>query len=118
MTVKEAAEALQAALKTVPGTRVYTDPSAMVDPPGLVIGPPRLQWQTMCTGPTEAVFTVYVVTALNDRTLERLWELVPQVADAVDNNMYDAVVLRADPGVFPAGGPDLPAYEMTIEISL
>lgn len=115
--VKAKAEELETAAKTVPNVRFYRDLGATVDPPALVIGPPRLQWESYCVDPTSATFIVIVMVAMNERAQEALWDLVPLVAAAM-SDVEDAVVTTASPGVFNAGGTDLPSYEITVEVSL
>lgn len=120
MTVQEAATQLNAALTalaTDQGLRHYPDPGAVIDPPGTVLGPPALTWEGYCDGPTSARFLVYVVVPVDERALERLWALVPQVANAVQEQVSDATVTRADPGTF-TGTVDLPCYEIQIDVSL
>lgn len=116
-TVKEAAEQLAAAATTVADVRVYTDPSDMLDPPAVVVGPPGLLFEGPTSEPTSATFPVYVVEKLAARALEKLWQLVPEVSDALDQ-LDDVAVVRADPGVFRSGTTDLPCYEITAEVSL
>lgn len=113
--VSAAAAALEAALKTVDGFRVYADPAATVDPPGLVLVPPILTWSAYRGDPTDATFVVAVVVKPDARAVERLWEHVPLVAAAVDG-LSDAAVRRAEPGTWTAN--DLPAYLIEIEVSL
>lgn len=113
--VRDAAHALATALSTVDGVRVYTDPSATVDPPGLVIGPPSLSFEAFCPDPTSAAFMVYIVTAGDGRAVERLWDLVRLVAGAVEAHTPGAVT-SATPGSW--GTPELPAYVLRIEVPL
>lgn len=109
----EASAALTAALRTVAGVRVYTDPAAVVDPPAAVLGPPSLTWSALCPEPTSARFLIYVVVAADDQAMPRLWGLVPTVAAAVDA-LPEASVIRATPGAFT----ELPSYEIETEVSL
>lgn len=89
-----------------------------VTPPAVIVGVPPFEPLGMCSGPASAVFPLYVVVDLNDRSLERLWELVPAVWSAVEDNT-DGVVRRADPGTYVAGaGADLPCYELAVEYPL
>ena len=111
--VAEAAGALLEALQGVAGARVYSDPGATLDPPALLLGPPSLTWETVCSDPTSARFIVYVVVKVSERAMEQLWELVPEVAQAIDATT-DATVRQADPGTWK----DLPAYEIQVEVSL
>lgn len=117
MTVKEAAEALEAALGAIEGARVYRELGATLDPPALVLGPPALSWEAVCREPTAATFIVHVVEAADERALERLWLLVPQVAEAIDS-VLDASVRRADPGTYPTGGSELPSYSVQVDVAL
>ncbi|WP_435583377.1 hypothetical protein [Amycolatopsis thermoflava] len=115
-TVTEAAAQLEAALKSVDGLR-YVQLGSDVDPPGLVLGVPQLNWEGYGSAPATATFPVIVVVAMDDRALEQLWKLVTPVATAVDT-VPDAVVQTADPGVFNAGNQDLPCYTLSVEVSL
>ena len=114
-----AATELEAALRTVKAVGVHRDPGAILEPlPAAVLGPPALTWAGQAgSGPESARFLVYVVVDPDERAVERLWELVAQVADAIDENS-GAVVIRADPAVFVSGGRDLPCYELQVEASL
>lgn len=115
--VTEAAAELAAAIATVEGIRVYTRAGATVDPPAVVIGPPTLTWETTCTDPNESAFPVAVVVAAGDRAMDRLWDLVPLVAAAIES-VPGAVVRTATPGSFAVGASDLPSYEIAVEMSL
>lgn len=117
MSIAAVVDDLREALETVDGVRVYTDPGAVLDPPAIVIGPPRLDWETGSPEPTTARLLVIVAVTADDRALPRLWALVPQVAAAIED-VVDAVVLSASPGSWMAGGADLPCYEITTEVSL
>jgi hypothetical protein len=117
-TVERAATALEGALATVPGLRVYTDPAAVVDPPAAVIGPPQLTWEAYSSDPTSARFVVFVVVAQDERSMPRLWELVPQVVATVET-LVDAVIRSpVNPGAWTSGGTALPCYQIPIEVSL
>ncbi|MHA6626886.1 hypothetical protein ACU61A_15735 [Pseudonocardia sichuanensis] len=113
--VAEAAAALEAALKTVEGLRVYTDPAATVNPPGVVVVPPTLTWGGYRDGPTDALFVVAVVVRPDARAVERLWELVPRVAAALDE-LPDVAVRQAEPGTW--GSSNLPAYLIETGVAL
>jgi len=115
--VADAAKALTAALDAVTGLRVYADPGADVRPPAAVLGPPSLVWESVCTDPSGARFLIYVIQQVDERALERLWDLVPLVAEALDA-VPDMAVTRADPGSYSSGGTDLPAYLIQVEVSL
>jgi hypothetical protein len=115
--ITDAAEDLLAAMEAVEGVRLYRDPGATVDPPGIVLGPPTMRWESSCLAPSSARFIVYVTERADERALERLWDLVPTVAEALDQ-LSKAAVLQAAPGTFTSGGVDLPAYLIEVEVSL
>jgi hypothetical protein len=114
--VQDAAMALETALKTLPGFRLYRL-GENIDPPGIVVGPPKLDWTSFCGDPTEATFSVFLIEAMDDRSLERLWEHVAPVSVAVDS-VQDAVVRSATPGIYEAGATKLPCYVLSVEVSL
>lgn len=120
-TVVEATADLVTALRTVPGAATTTDPGAtLANLPALVLGPPRLLWSSdgpYGRGPTDALYTLYVVVDADERAIERLWQLVVDASVAVDN-VSEGVVVQADPGVFPSGTAQLPCYDVQIEVPL
>jgi hypothetical protein len=87
-----------------------------VDPPAVIVGAPALLWEGLC-GPTSAQVIVWVVVTLDDLSLARLLELVPLVAVALDT-VENATVVRADPGTYPIGTSDLPAYQIHVDVAL
>jgi hypothetical protein len=116
--VKAAAVALEAAVATVDGLRVFRDPGAAVDGPTAILGAPALTWEVVCREPTSARWTVFVVVPNNERAVEMLWDLVPAVVGAVEEHTA-GVVTRADPGSFPPGDEGvLPAYLVQVDIPL
>lgn len=120
-TVKEAATTLETKLKEL-GRPVLRDPGQRVDPPALILGPPGLGWSGYCgPAPTTARFSVWIVVPADGHALERLWELVPQVAakveELVDATLAD-VERAAQPATFPSGGVELPAYEVQVDYAL
>ena len=110
-------ELLQGAAKTVQGIRAHTDPTTTPDPPVVAVGPPTLTYDGYSGDPVSATYPVYVAVAVDSRAIERLVDLAPRVATAI-TDITDAVVMRAEPTVFNGGGPPLPAYEITVEVSL
>lgn len=119
MNTREAAEALLAALDTVEGCKSYRM-GDNITPPGLVLGPPALTFEGYCADPllpTSATFIVWVVVAADSFSMERLWDLVPTAAQAIET-VPDAGVERADPGVFDLGTNGLPAYLLTVPVTL
>lgn len=108
--------ALMDALRTVEGLRVYDDLAAVVDPPGAVVGPPRLSPEGYSADLVNAVFVVGLVAPASDRALDVLFDLIQSVCDA----LYDvpgAVVTECTPGTWPAGASSLPAYLIEVEVS-
>jgi len=116
--IEEAADDLLAALRTVEGVWAYSDPGAPVEvPAATVLGPPALTWEAGCGGPTSARWLVYLVVAADETALARLWALLPAVVAAIDA-LPNAAVIRADPGAYLAGGPELPCYEIQADYAL
>lgn len=120
-TPKEARAELGEALKALAAEphqfRYYDNLGANIDPPATLVGLPRLAWESGCGEPTSATFLVYLVVPLDDRAVDRLQDMLPVVVDAIES-VPDAVVTTATPLVSPFGGRDLPAYEITVEVSL
>lgn len=116
-TLTEWPDLLRGAAKTVQDIRAHADPTATPDPPVVAIGPPSITWEGYSGEPTSATYPVYVVVALDSRSIERLVDLAPKVAAAIAE-LTEAVVLRAEPNMFNGGGPALPCYEITVEVSL
>ena len=104
--------------QTVDVAVASADPGAtLANLPALVLGPPRLTWETGLRAPTSALFIVYVIVQADERAIERLWDLVVDVGEAIDART-DGVVIQADPSVFPSGTAQLPAYEIQVEVGL
>jgi len=124
--VKDAALRLKAALMLVPGigSFVYTDPGAEVQRPGLVIGPPSLQFATFNDEvgpvPTNARFTVFAVVDADQYAVEKLWDLVPEVVAAVEVHTDGCLAdgAEATPASYPVGSSDMPAYAIPIDMPL
>lgn len=122
-TVKQAAEALEAALRTIDGLRVYRDRGAAIDPPAAIVNLPQLGWAGFCgSAPNSARFRIDLVVRANERANEQLWELIPQVAAAVEQ--VPAATLApfefAASGVMFTSGQEtqLPGYEITVDVAL
>lgn len=115
--VADAAIALETALGTVTGDQTYRDPGANIVPPATILGPPALNWEGGCVGPTSARFLVYAVVPSAEDSVERLWDLVVDVAAAIDEQT-SAVVVLANPAVYMSGTTPLPCYEIQVEAPL
>lgn len=109
--VSDAHDVIKAALS---GFRV-TQPGDLVNPPGVVLGPPSLTWDAYHSGPTRITVPVWAVVAADDRAIAALYEHLQAVTEALEES-GELVVTTARPGVHPAGGSDLPAYEITVEV--
>jgi hypothetical protein len=116
-SVTAASEALAAALRSVPGTRYYRQLGGPIDPPALVLPLARLVLGRMGPEPTEATYVVGLVVDNTERAIEQLEELIVPVYAALDG-VTDAAVGPADQGTYPAGGVQLPAYLITVEVAL
>lgn len=112
----DARDRLLAGLRAVPKVRVGTDLGA-VDPPALVVGPPRLTPEAYGPALSTASFVVALVAPANDRALDVLLDLVQPVSDAVWD-VDGAVVTDCTPGTWPVGAQSLPAYLIDVEMSL
>jgi hypothetical protein len=116
-SVEAALEAIYAVLETVAEVRLYRDPAAVIDPPGVTVGPPRLQRRARGSAPTDATFQVAVVVGKNPRAMTELLRLEPLVVDAIDALPAGSVGDSA-PGTWSSGGMELPAYLIDFEYAL
>jgi hypothetical protein len=116
-SVAAATEAIGVALAGVVGVRYYRQLGGSVDPPATVLPPPRLVWGRMGSAPTDATFTVGLIVDRDGREVERLEALLQPVVDALED-LDDVVVTSADLGSYPAGGVELPAWLITLEVAL
>lgn len=118
MSVTEAYDALAVVLDQLEEVRYYADPAAQLDPPAAIVGPPVLAYAGAAgADPVNGQFVVLLVVAQDDRSLPRLWSLLPSVVGAIES-VPDAVVTKAAPGTWRTGGVDLPCYEISVEMSL
>lgn len=115
--VDEAADDLAAALKQIDGYRGYGFGDDQIAPPGWVIGPPLLAFESPCPEPTQATFTVFVIFTFDDRAPERMYRAVAPFVEAIDG-VTNAVTRSASPTAYPAGAQDLPCYSISVEFSL
>jgi hypothetical protein len=113
----DAADRISAALTAVPGVRYYRQLGGAIDPPATVLPPPRLAWNGPTSEPTDATWTVGLIVDRTDRTVEQLESLLQPVVEALDG-LDDVVVTTAEMGSYPAGGVELPAYLITLEVAL
>lgn len=97
------------------GIRVVMDVGQSVDPPALVIVPPHLAYERYGPSPSSATFRVPLVVASDDRSQDRLDELLDRVEQAVFE-ASDAALTEAAPGSW--GTPSLPCFLLTIEVTV
>ncbi|QWF81138.1 hypothetical protein [Amycolatopsis sp. CA-230715] len=122
-TPAAALDELAAALTSVTGLRL-AQLGADFEPPGVVVGVPRLEWSGYhgygndTTPPSAASFPIFLVANLDpDKTVSELLRYGPLVGAAIEK-VTRATVEAADPGFYTAGGRDLPAYVFTAEFPL
>ena|SRR5690606_23342699 len=115
MNLVEARESLIQQLKAT-GARVYGDPGAVIQPPGIVVSVPSLSWGGTLVTPREAEFTVTYSVKMDDRAAVRLLEAVSKVSEAITDP--DFIITSATPGIYTSNGVDLPSYSFTIATTL
>lgn len=87
-------------------------------PPSVVIGPPTATPQTTAAGgggPMRYRLTVWVVVPETERAYRRLLDHTETVVRALDEPA-GLRVTEWRPTTFPAGGTELPAYAIDIEV--
>ena len=117
----DAAKAIGDALDALPDVRVYREPGESIEGPALAISVPSVEWNGPGTDPTDATFTVGFIPSIvrAERLNESMMGMLPAVVEALDSAMPSRVVVRrANPGTWPNGGGDLPAYLIEIEVAL
>lgn len=97
---------------------VVRDLGEEVEPPAVVVAFPTLEFEGMCRPPTASKVIVFVVVDKSERAAEQLYQLVPAVCAAIDEHVEGAAVLSAEPGLFPVGSRELPAYGIAVDIDL
>lgn len=119
---EEIARQLELAAADLPAKRayrVYREPTDVLDPPAVVVGPPEFAWEAGA-GPFPRVGTWPVSVVVQGGTGEvsaQLNALLPVVSAALFD-VVDAVVLDAEPTTYPAGAAELPAYIFRLEVAL
>lgn len=114
--IQAAADELTAALSTVDELRVH-ELGESIDPPGIVVGAPRLSWEAYSTSmPTGATFPVFLVVGFSERALTELWNLVPRVAQAIEST--NGAIAGANPGTYVGSNTELPCYTFDVDFPL
>jgi hypothetical protein len=113
-SVAAATDALTTALRGVDGVRFYRQLGGAVDPPAVVLPIPRLVMGRMDPEPVEATYQVGLVADNSEWALETFIQPIVAALEGVT----DAVVGPIDPGTYPGGSVQLPAYLITVEVAL
>ena len=106
------------ALSTITGLAVTRSVGAVLDPPCVVVGAMRLEWKVSGYEPTEGVIVVGLAVAHRDDAQEELDEWLIKVVTAIEDHTSNATVKSATENTVPAGGVDLPAYLIEVEVAL
>lgn len=119
MNLDDAIQDIASELRKVEGLRVETELGASLDPPACGFGPAQFQWVLPSDEPSECTLVVGLVvsTTKGPRVYTDMLEWLPKVAAAIES-LPNAVVRRANPGTWPSGGVDLPAYLFEVEVAL
>lgn len=116
--LSDAAEALYTALGTVDGVRFHRGLGVTINPPATAVGPPQIRWEAYGDEPTGATFQVAVIVSKSEYAMDELFRLVQPVVVALRSVPDATVTSPAIPGVWPAGGADLPAYLIDVDYAL
>jgi hypothetical protein len=95
----------------------YYEIGDSVDPPGVLLSLPSLRWDSVCSDPTSATFSIMLVAGMNDRAIEYLLDNYPTVVEACES-VVDVTVTAANPSIWRVGNTDLPSFEITAEVAL
>lgn len=122
MTPREARQALLSAFADA-DVRTMDDLGGLVSPPVVLIGPPTLLRTTPGIEPNEATFSIFAVVDADERALDRLDELEPQVVEVIETATFagapmGAVVRSSTPQFYVSGNANLPCYRMQTEVPL
>lgn len=109
-------EDLNESLAKADKLRLVGDLAELADPPAVALAPPTLSEFTEA-GPRVASWSVAMVVPGGARVVDDLFRVLPLVISALDGTA-DAIVTRAESGVYRAGATELPAYFITIEVAL
>lgn len=113
----DTADLIRAAVRSVEGVRVYDDPAATVTTPAAIVGAPQLRFEGISSQPTRATFPVAVMVDNNKASVNKLLKLVPQVVEAIRDQVIDAEILEEiTPAVIQIGNVDLPGYMIFVEV--
>jgi hypothetical protein len=115
--VAAAMDRLYVALSAVDGLRAVRGVGNRFDPPAVVIGLPSTTYGGMGVEPTDATFTVAVAVAFSERYVDELLSWTP-IVEAALYGVENAAVRSTSFGSVPAGGVDLPANLIQVEMGL
>jgi hypothetical protein len=114
--VIETIDALYGSLADVQGVRVDRAGTGHANPPAFSLGPPTFVWDGYGEDPTEVSFDGMLYVPSDDRAIGRLMTFLPIVRAALET-VEDVVITGATPELFRAGGADLPAYRIHVEVT-
>jgi hypothetical protein len=108
-------------LREVEGITLVPRPGGQATPPAIYVPPPSLTWDGYRDEPTEAVYEVVLAVKADELAIERLFDLLGVVTQAIDRagheGRVDAVVRTAEPGVWRVGNLELPCYFIRTEVA-
>lgn len=105
--------------QAVSGIKVARKPGSMPTLPAVYVPPPSLTWDGYVQDPTEAIFEIVLAVAADEKAIDRLFRHLGPLTAAIDAaDSVDATVKSAEPGVWRAGGVELPCYFVRVEVSI
>jgi hypothetical protein len=117
-SVQQARAELAECLDELPGLNVTRQLGQTMELPAVVVSLPRLAFEGQNPGePTQGTFLLALMAPRDEDVAESLTEWVTKVTEQIDR-LDSAVVRNADPGTWPSGGTDLPAYLIEVEVAL
>lgn len=105
-------------LDELPGLNVSRQLGQTMELPAVIVSLPRLVFEGPNPGePTQATFLLALMVPRDEDVSDSLAEWITKVAEQIDR--WDSAVVRnADPGTWPSGGIDLPAYLIEVEVAM
>jgi hypothetical protein len=117
-SIQKARAALADVLSEIKGLRVYRQLGEVVDPPAVMVSLPRIEYDGRPGEATSATFTIPLFAAMEGDTSDQLAHWEPIVTKVLDGLNDQVTVTASAPGTWPAGGTDLPAYLIEVEVAL
>lgn len=117
-SIQAARAALAEALGTLKGLHVHTQLGDDVDPPAVMVSLPRVTFDGRIAEATGATFTIPLFARREGDVSDDLARWLPDVVATIDGLNDQVTVTAAAPGTWPAGGVELPAYLLEVEVAL